>query len=1262
MKNEYAVLKKIKLFSYCALLCVLSSTGSVAQSYWMQHAGSSTIDEAYGISTDATGNTYTTGYFTGSAKFGTITLNCSGVSDVFVTKTDANGNILWAVSGGGSNSTRGLAIKADGTGNSYVTGYYYGSATFGSTTITSAGLQDVFIAKYDPTGVLLWVVSAGGTLSDIGNAITVDNSGNVIVTGEFAGTASFGATKLTSTKNNVNVFTTKLDGSGNFLWAVSGVGPHTDRGLGVGADPSGNIYVTGQFTDTVTFSNTHFTPLYNAIFLIKYNSSGQEQWFTYAGGGTLNIANGIAVDNNSNIYLTGNFTGTLSFFASPTVTLTNKYANGIFVAKYNSSGSLVWKTSDGSSSNVTSNAISVDASGNAYIIGNFECRFSSYADQYGQGTFNSAGTWDIFVAEYTTAAGAWQWSRQIGGHQDNLGYSIAVDAAGDVYAAGSFNQDMIVTSDASFIGYNASPITCNTAYCTDPDYGDFSYFSTYGNSDIFIAKPIDLNRQPYDFFARNGSVCVRPVVGVSIIGANPDTVQFCQGGSLTANSNTCQAGPNFTYTWSTGTVGQGTSISKSGWYYVTATSVDGCLESKDSGYAVVEPNPTQPNISDNVVVNTNATSPKPIIVCEKNVILTAGGYGTNTYGWSGGSTATTVSITVTKSGNYCFNDTNKFGCTNSVCVSVTIEDSLPPIKPGLFCTKCINDSIAFCRGGSFDILPFDSITNIGMNPALCIPPGSPYVTNVWTVTPGSISYSKTSNCPPNGFTPSDSGIWYHITDTIKRANKCDTLKSVVSDSVYVTLFPIPYIKPLTLTPASTLISPGDTVLLTAGNITPGTGFAWSTGSTLDSLREGLGSYTVSEQITNSYGCPASTQANASISLKVTPSFSITPTSGTICPNDSLMLTCNGIGNFQWQGPSGPIGGNNSTIYVTTAGQYNCVITDTNLYCHPILTNTALIDNYATPYLASSPTSVICPGGSVTLHIVGDAGATITWLPPLSGNDTTQTITKPGTYSCTVVSCGIPKTCPITVTEDSPMATITASGPKTFCVGDSVILTGNSNMSTYIWNPGGLSGQTIIVKNAGTYTLLTTDSNTCKAKDSATIIVNPNNTKPPAVSDTNVCPGSVATLNVSGSNVTWYAVPAGGTPIATGNSFTTPVINNFTVYYVNNYVGGCISPLASVNVDTTDCNGEYFPNVFTPNGDGQNDVFKVTIKGATCFHGEIYNRWGVKIYEWGDELGGWDGIIMQTHKLASDGVYYYIVTYCDYLGKPGKKEGFVQLLK
>src|ERR1017187_2333854 len=529
------------------ILCSILAIPCEGQQYWLQKGGGSTIDEGTDISVDAGGNTYATGYFTGSATFGSTVLTSSGGEDIYLAQLSAAGVYNWAVKAGGSQSDRPMCIKTDAAGNSFITGFFNGTATFGTYTVTSTGLQDVFIAKFDNTGTCLWAKSAGGSQSDIGNGIILDGSGNVLVTGQFTGTATFGSTVLTSVNNNVNVFTTKLDNNGNFLWAKSGTGPFQDKGIDVACDAAGNVYVTGMFSDTITFDVTHFNNMMNAIFLVKYNAAGAEQWFVRAGGGIANTVSGIAIDGGGNPIITGSFQGTMSIFAtSGLTTLTNTYLNRIFAIKFSSSGSLVWSTSNGSANQVIANNIAVDASGNSYIIGNFECRFSQSADSYGQGTFNSVGNWDIFVTELNSS-GIWQWSRQVGGHKDEHGNGIAVNSSSAVFITGSFNQDIIFPSEPAptiFLGYNTTPITgCVPSYCSDANYNNYESLATSGNDDIFIAKDIDLNRQPYDFYYRTGSGCNRPVVSACINkdGSLPpcfDTIKFCKG-RIYANTNVC---------------------------------------------------------------------------------------------------------------------------------------------------------------------------------------------------------------------------------------------------------------------------------------------------------------------------------------------------------------------------------------------------------------------------------------------------------------------------------------------------------------------------------------------------------------------------------------------------------------------------------------------------------------------------------------------------------------------------------------------------
>ncbi len=1201
---------------------LMGNTRLYAQ-YWMQDAGGATPDEAMSSTLDDSNNIYTTGYFTSSANFGINVLTASGVADVFVTKVNSSGIFQWAVhGGGGANADRGLSIKADSKGNTYVTGFYFGTATFGTSTITSAGLQDVFVAKYDRNGNLRWLVSGGGTGSDQGNSVTIDNKDNVYITGQFTGTATFGTHTVTGTGTNINVFTARLDSAtGNFLWAKSGIGPHTDRGLGVACDQAGNIYVTGQYSDTITFGTAHYSNFSNAIFIVKYNNLGNEIWFTKADA-TYSISNGITTDSKSNVYITGNYTGLLTFYAKTITTLTNIYSNKIFIAKYDSSASLLWSVADGSSSPVSSNTIALDSVGNPYVIGNFDCMFNSYSDRYGQGTFNSVGYWDVFVSEYELSAGAWQWSRQLGGHGNNYGYGIAVSSKGDVYTSGSFDQDLIIPAGSTFLGYNLGfwPFGCNGSYCSDPLYGSFGYFNTSGNLDAFIAKPIDLTRQPYDFYMRSGSGCSRPQIGVCItdnahtLDSCPDTLKYCQFGQLWANSNVCsplltEAGPHYTYLWSTGDVTTSTTATSTGWYWVTQTSVDGCFKTTDSVYVVIHPIPAKPWISDNVVINTKDTVPNPIKVCADSVRLTGGNYGSDKFYWVDPKTDTVRNAITegTSSGDYCFIVVDPFGCENATCVHVRFDSMIPPIIPKLLCVSCVHDTISVCQNTEFGMFAYDSISNPLANTFLCIPPSSGTVVK-WSVTPNTISYSPTTTCvdyDENYFLTSDSG-WYNITATVVRINSCDTSILSVSDSVYVHFYPQP--PPITLTiTGKTILCPGDSTWLVAHG---SSNYSWSNSATTDSIRVAAGSYNVFSEVINTYGCYSIGVATATVSYTPQPNITMNPSNGIVCPNDSVQLTCSGAGGtYAWQGPSGPIPGSSPVIYVKTPGYYYCIESDTNGCV--LLSNTVLIGQYSTPYLSASPAQTICPGDSAKISVIAPNGSIINWFPPLGGNDTVQYVNLPGKYKCSVTSCGITTIDSVVIKLAHPFAKIIPIGSTTFCSTDSLQLNGNIGMASYDWSPGGQKTRIIKVDSSGTYVLTTMDTNGCVARDSITVTAVKATTPTISLSKDSICPTDSATLSATGGG-TYLWSPGGATSASV--KVSPGVTTTYSVFVTTPCGTDTLStvldvekvPVITVSGDSAICLGNSI--VLTASGGykyqwnpgGNYDTLKVTPSGTTSY--------------------------------------------------------------
>ncbi len=1074
---------------YCSLFTC------VAQQFWVQGAGGITIDEGISIATDANGNSYSTGYFTTTASFGTTTLHSAGSTDIYVTKLNSHGQFVWAVKAGGAGTDRPTAIKVDPHGNSYITGYFYDTAYFGPFSIVSAGIQDVFIAKYDPNGNCLWVRSCGGSSSDIGNSIAVDFKGNVIVTGQFKDTAGFGNYNLVGIDSCVNVFTTKLDSNGNFLWAKKGSGAYTDRGLGVACDNIGEIYITGQFSDTITFDQQYPNEMYNAIFLLKYDANGNALWFRRMGGGGLDIPRGIIVDNYGNPTIVGDFEGDITFFdLINNSILSSSYLNRIFIVQFNTKGELQWSSASSSNGGITSKDIAVDASNNYYVVGNFECRLNDYADYYGQGTFNSVGQWDIFVSKWNSS-GTWQWSRQIGGQQDDNGSGIAVDASQNVLLTGSFSQQLFFpVRSSNFIGYGLDSLDgCSNSYCGDSHYKEYERLLSNGNSDIFIANAIDLNRQPYDYYARTDSSCNRDVKGVKILPLNQDTVRFCGTGTLNTQSNTCSIlGPEFNYLWSNGGTNSSlSSVSTTGLYWVQQTTADGCIVSSDSIYVIVHPNPPKPTISDNQGVNTNASITNEVVVCAPTqVLITGGNFGTNQYFWTNGPINDSTYL-VTHSSNYYFNVKDSFGCTNRNNIIVVIDSALVPIVPAMKCMQDTGsgaiDTISICIGNPFSVFVYDTISNpTGTN--YCSPniaydpysvssnPDNPLI--FWTVTPANFNYtSVTTTCytfpyDGNTFNPTQSGL-YTITALVARATLCDTDTVVVSKSIYVNVSQVP----VAAITGNTFFCPGDSTVLTASG---GTNFIWSNSSHSNNIWVS----TVAEYyltVTNPGGCTSTASIN--ISSNQQPAITIHPSSGIICPNDSAQFVCSGNGSFVWQGPDGPIGGNTNLIYASDPGIYYCIVMDSNGCV--LVSNELELDQYNTPYIQTLPSTAFCHGDSILLNIISNPGSTIQWNAPLSGNSWSQYVHNGGTFSCSITTCNITTTSFVNLYESNTNASITTTD-TILCPGDSLILSGNSGMTSYQWLPGTDFTSHKIVNQPGVYYLMVRDSIGCSSTDSITI--------------------------------------------------------------------------------------------------------------------------------------------------------------------------------
>ena len=290
----------INCFLFVLILSGLPTTNCFSQALnWAQKASSEATDYSKALAVDAAGNVYITGYFEGRATFGEKMLTSIASSDIFLVKYDASGKFQWAQQAGGNGYDFGNGISTDPAGNIYITGYFEGKAFFakkaktpftkkdpgGSKTITSIASSDLFIAKYNQSGSLLWVQQARGSIKDYGNSISVDASGNIYATRQTPGTATFGAGSV-SNPRGTDIFITKFSSSGQLQWLQQAGGIGYTHGNGIIVDHSGNVFVTGYFEGTATVGDTSLTSDGSIDFFItKYSSKGLFQWVQQAWGG-----------------------------------------------------------------------------------------------------------------------------------------------------------------------------------------------------------------------------------------------------------------------------------------------------------------------------------------------------------------------------------------------------------------------------------------------------------------------------------------------------------------------------------------------------------------------------------------------------------------------------------------------------------------------------------------------------------------------------------------------------------------------------------------------------------------------------------------------------------------------------------------------------------------------------------------------------------------------------------------------------------------
>ena len=614
-----------------------------------------------------------------------------------------------------------LAIALDNAGNVYATGYFSTTVDFDAGpaifNIAAVNAEDAYMAKYDAAGKLIWAKSIGDFRYQAGNAITVDANGNIYVTGIFFGTTDFdpgpGVSNLISAGNE-DVFVSKFDNTGNFIWARRFGGPTNDFCNAIKLDALGNIYFNGYFENTADFDpGTGVFNLVSAgstdIFVCKLNNSGNLVWAQRMGGPSSDAAFDIDLDVQNNVYSTGFYWATADFDPGPaTFNLTSPALGNGYILKLSTNGNFINAVDMGGNSRVRCISMKLDKTNHLYITGHFDGD-ADFDPGSGTAILNSpVDDDDVFIGKYDLDLNL-VWIKQIGGPSFQKVFDIDVDAADNIYTTGHYNgtadfdpgpgeykltavgdPDVFVLklkptgefvwvaqATGSFFGsgYSIKVDKSDNIYVGgtyegtkdfDPGPGEAKRTSA-GKSEMFIEK---LRQCPNAAITQtlNITSCTAYTLGNKMYDSSGTYTHLvlnamgCDSIVITLNLTINRAINNVTVNICQGTfyVAGGAPQTKSGIYYDTLKTTAGC---------------------DSVVITylTVREKPKPILGADKNicegqtVLLNPGNF--ETYLWQ--DLSTTQQYSVTKPGTYLVTVTNAFNCKASARIIFRETAKLP---------------------------------------------------------------------------------------------------------------------------------------------------------------------------------------------------------------------------------------------------------------------------------------------------------------------------------------------------------------------------------------------------------------------------------------------------------------------------------------------------------------------------------------------------------------------------------------------------------
>lgn len=624
-------MKKIVL-SLIALIHLLTLSAQTPALEWAKGIGGPGQERGIGMVLDAAGNVYTTGFFTDTVDFdpgvGVYKLGAGPVGATFISKLDVNGNFVWAksfsevIATGGGNSY-GFAIAIDGSGNIYTTGQFYGTVDFdpGIGVNVLNGIDDIFISKLDGNGNFIWAKNVGGAASDEGSVIKVDASGNVCIGGYFAGTVDF--------------------------------------------DPNVSV--------------VNLTCASRDIFILKLDASGNFIWVKQIGGSGVDDLKALTIDATGNIYTVGTFNGTCDFDPSAsTFNLSSNGARDIFVSKIDSNGSLVWAKSIGGTGQDYGYGITLDNINNVYVVGEYVNSVDFDPSSTATHIVNSNGGKDAFILKLDPVGNflaATPFGSALG--NDNA-TSIFVDAANNQYITGSFTNT--TDFDISANTYTLTSLVSTTYILKLDAANNFSwarklgggvstssggnviltdalgyiyttgFFNNSLDADPNLPEVIIPNKGGSDCYIHKMGACSAPPLAINTTASLDQCLTY--GLTLTASGT----GVILWYDSPVST----TSLSTGNTFTITPSSAGTYTYYAENNTCMANNTRTPIIVTLHDLANINIASSNTLICVGESATLTA--TGANTYTWSNSSSGSSIVVTPTTNASYSINGDDVYGC------------------------------------------------------------------------------------------------------------------------------------------------------------------------------------------------------------------------------------------------------------------------------------------------------------------------------------------------------------------------------------------------------------------------------------------------------------------------------------------------------------------------------------------------------------------------------------------------------------------------